>query len=88
MALSGSAPNYIVTALGCADAAQRVDALDKFALDTGRFLRYNPMARLLFLVYLIMLHLWALVVLAFHSHNLEKMHADTGGQMKLPGAPP
>jgi hypothetical protein len=62
-----------------------VDALDKFALDTGRFLRYNPMARLIFLVYLIMLHLWALFILAFHSHQLEKMHADTGGAIKIPG---
>jgi hypothetical protein len=67
------------------DVLNTVDALDKFALETGRFLRYNPMARLLFLMYLILLHLWALFILAFHSHQIEKMHADTGGAIKIPG---
>ena len=35
LALSGSAPNYIVTALGCADAAQRVDRAARSASGCG-----------------------------------------------------
>ena len=32
MALSGSAPNYGVKAVGCSDAAQLADARDKFSM--------------------------------------------------------
>ena len=32
MVLSGTAPNYVVTTLGCGDAAQRADARDKFSV--------------------------------------------------------
>jgi hypothetical protein len=40
--------------------------------------------RLIFLMYLIALHLWALLILAFHSHQIERMHADTGSDMPAP----
>ena len=63
---------------------QAVDTLDTFALETGRFLRYNPMARLMFLLYLVLLHLWAGFILALHSHSIETMHADTGSDLKDP----
>jgi len=65
--------------------ARAVDQLDRFAMDTGNFLKNEPVARLFFLIYLIMLHMWALAILVWHSHQIEKMHADTGHHMRLPG---
>ena len=56
-------------------------------MDTGRFLRNEPVARFMFLCYLLLLHAWALFVLGFHSQHLEKMHADTGGTMVQGGRP-
>ena len=36
-----------------------------------RFLRSQPLVRLGFVLYLLVLHLWVLVVLGWHTHNLE-----------------
>jgi hypothetical protein len=56
-----------------------VEAIDLISLQAGKFLRNEPVARLGFLLYLVLLHLWALCVLALHSQNLEKLHADAHG---------
>jgi len=44
----------------------------------GTYLRRNPIARGLFLLYLMMLHLWTLGLLIFHSHRYEVVHGDFG----------
>lgn len=55
-----------------------LDALDKFLVESGKFLRYNPLARLLFIVYLLMLHLWTFLLLFVHAHTFENVHGDFG----------
>ena len=56
--------------------AQTADTVDQFCLRSARFLGVNPYARLIFFVYLVLLHLWALFIRAFHTHQLE---ASSGG---------
>lgn len=51
--------------------AHAADVVDKFCLRTGVFLSVNPVARLVFIVYLIILHVWTLFMLAFHTHHLD-----------------
>lgn len=55
-----------------------IDGLDKFSVETGKFLRYNPLARGGFILYLLVLHLWTLAVLVFHTHRFETVHGDFG----------
>lgn len=57
-----------------------IDALDSFAVQTGKFLRSNPLARGGFLLYLIVLHIWTFLVLFFHAHSYEPVHGDFGSQ--------
>lgn len=45
---------------------------------TGKYLRHNPLARAGFLLYLVLIHLWALAILVFHAHNYETVHGDFG----------
>jgi hypothetical protein len=59
--------------------AQAADNVDKFCLRTGRFLGVNPYARLVFFVYLVLLHLWAMFILSFHTHQLDTS-APTGNR--------
>ena len=52
-----------------------IDALDRWSVETGAYLRTDPLARGVFLLYLVLLHLWALFLLFFHVHN----DLDAGG---------
>ena len=56
--------------------AQVVDAVDGFAVTTGKYLRKNPMARAGFIFYLLLIHVWTFVLLFFHAHNFETLKAD------------
>lgn len=51
--------------------AQAMDILDTYTLLTGKLLRSHPWLRIGFVVYLLLLHLWVLVVLGIHTHSLE-----------------
>mmetsp|Transcript_37032 Transcript_37032/g.46635 ORF Transcript_37032/g.46635 Transcript_37032/m.46635 type:complete len:669 (+) Transcript_37032:91-2097(+) len=64
--------------------AKAADVIDKFTLQAGSIMRKYPEARLAFLFYLLMLHLWALFMLVYNAHNIEELHADTGGQDIIP----
>jgi len=55
-----------------------VDLLDRWSVETGRFLRINPLARGAFLLYLLGLHLWTISLLMFHAHTFEAEHGDFG----------
>ncbi len=71
-------------------SSQRVgkslDALDKFLVESGKCLRYNPLARILFIVYLLMLHLWTFLLLFDHAHTFEDVHGNFGaGGMQAHG---
>lgn len=48
-----------------------VNFVDNWTLITGRFLRNYPLMRIAFVFYLLLLHLWVLVILAVTTHNLE-----------------
>ena len=64
-----------------------LDALDAFLTESGKFLRYNPLARLLFIVYLLLLHLWTFVLLFVHTHSFGTIHGDFGSVGNLPHGP-
>lgn len=55
-----------------------IDALDSFSVETGAYLRYNPLARGGFLLYLILLHFWTLFLLVFHVHTYQSEHKNFG----------
>ncbi|KAF0695085.1 Aste57867_14070 [Aphanomyces stellatus] len=48
------------------------EAADRMMLTVGRFLRAYPEARLALLGYLALLHLWAFVILGFHTSHLSE----------------
>ena len=56
--------------------AVTLDALDSWMVETGSFLRHEPLARLAFMFYLIVLHLWSFALVVFHT--AEEPHADFG----------
>ena len=51
-----------------AEITRAVDAVDRFMLNSGHFLRTSAGARAVFLLYLALLHVWTLVLLAFSTH--------------------
>jgi hypothetical protein len=59
-----------------------IDALDKWMVDTGGFMRHEPFARLGFLVYLMTLHLWTFALVVFHT--VEVPHGDFGSMDNNP----
>jgi hypothetical protein len=56
--------------------AKVVDAVDDFAVTTGKYLRKNPMARAGFILYLLLMHIWTFVLLFHHAHNFETLKGD------------
>lgn len=68
----------VIRGEGSERVGKSLDALDKFLVESGKFLRHNPVARLLFIVYLLMLHLWTFLLLFVHAHNFENLHGDFG----------
>jgi hypothetical protein len=64
-----------------------VDALDSFAVSTGKYLRRNAVARAGFIVYLLLIHIWTFVLLFFHAHSFETEHGDFGAGIGLPHGP-
>ena len=59
-----------------------VDALDKWSIETGAYLRSDPIARGVFLTYLVVLHIWAFCLLFFHTHtdlNIDNSFAEGHG---------
>jgi hypothetical protein len=64
-----------------------IDAVDNFSVQTGKYLRYNPLARGGFILYLLVLHLWTFVVLFLHTHKFETVHGDFGAANNLAHGP-
>jgi hypothetical protein len=62
--------------------AMTLDALDNWMVDTGAFLRHEPLARLAFMLYLLTLHLWSFALVAFHT--TEQPHGDFGSMDNNP----
>lgn len=59
--------------------AAAADGLDRLVASAMHGLRAYPLLRLACLGYLVLLHVWAFGLLAFHSQRLEAVHADVGG---------
>ena len=55
-----------------------VDVVDTWAMDTGSYFRSFPLARLIFLLYLGVLHLWAFCLVLFHFHWSLEPPGDVG----------
>jgi len=55
-----------------------VDVVDTWAMDTGSYFRSSPLARLIFLLYLGVLHLWAFCLVLFHFHWSLEPPGDVG----------
>jgi hypothetical protein len=51
--------------------AKAVDTIDTWTLITGRHLKAYPLLRLTFVMYLLLIHLWAFCLLAYHAHTLD-----------------
>lgn len=67
---------------------QVVDAVDAFAVSTGKYLRRNPLARAGFIFYLLLIHLWTFLVLFMHAHRFEPSNiADYDNKMNIPHGP-
>ena len=58
---------------------QTIDAVDVWMIETGSFMRHEPLARIGFMFYLMTLHLWTFALVAFHT--TEAMHGDFGGSL-------
>jgi chromosome segregation ATPase len=67
--------------------AKVIDGLDRFSVETGKFLRHNPLARGGFILYLLILHLWTFAVLFLHAHRFEDVHGDFGAGRNLAHSP-
>ncbi|KAG7361837.1 hypothetical protein IV203_036938 [Nitzschia inconspicua] len=59
-----------------------IDAVDQWMVDTGTFLRHEPLARLFFFLYLTTLHLWSFALIVFHTTEVE--HGDFGSMDSNP----
>ncbi|GBG34298.1 RNA-binding protein 1 [Hondaea fermentalgiana] len=49
--------------------AEAVDVVDQLALSSGAVLQREPWVRLMFLGYFLLLHLWVIFILVFHTHG-------------------
>ena len=48
--------------------ASLLDTFDSLAIDLGSHFRHYPISRLAFMIYLLILHLWAFFLLVYHAH--------------------
>ena len=55
---------------------QTIDAVDVWMVETGSFMRHEPLARIGFMFYLMTLHLWTFALVVFHT--TETPHGDFG----------
>ena len=60
-----------------------VDSLDKATIKTLNYFRIDPFARIFFIVYLAVLHLWVFCVLTFHAHGTLEPSANVGPEQLL-----
>jgi hypothetical protein len=63
---------------GAEAIGKTLDAVDSLLSQSGKVLRANPYARLFFVAYLLLLHVWTFVAIIFHAHGMEGIHGDFG----------
>ena len=64
-----------------------LDGVDAFLVSSGRFLRHNALARLLFIAYLLLLHIWTFVLIFIHTNGYETIHGDFGAGIGIANGP-
>jgi flagellin-like hook-associated protein FlgL len=69
---------------GAEAVGKTLDAMDSLLSQSGKVLRANPFARLFFVAYLLLLHVWTFVAIIFHAHGMEGIHGDFGGSAQHP----
>jgi len=67
--------------------SKKLDTLDKCLSGTLQILRRHPMARLMAVLYLLILHLWTLFLIVFHAHasTTSTISSDMMGAAHGPG---
>ena len=58
--------------------AVTIDALDAWLVDTGAFMKQEPLARLGLMMYFFILHFWSFCLVMFHASSYEEVHGDFG----------
>jgi hypothetical protein len=48
--------------------ASLLDTFDVLSVDLGSHFRHYPVSRLAFMMYLLILHMWAFFLLVYHAH--------------------
>ena len=68
-----------------------INQVDRWSLETGAILQRFPLARLIFVVYLVSLHLWVLFLLGHSSHSIvqdsAKLDSNLRGAMPIDPGP-
>jgi hypothetical protein len=65
--------------------ANAVDTIDTWTLITGRHLKAYLLLRLTFVMYLLLIHLWAFCLLAYHALDLDNENANSMTNNNLGG---
>uniref|UniRef100_A0A7S3L115 Golgin-84 n=1 Tax=Amphora coffeiformis TaxID=265554 RepID=A0A7S3L115_9STRA len=77
--------------LAHSDSTERIgkalDGIDAFLVQSTKILRHQPLARLLFILYLVMIHVWTFFLIFVHAHGYETVHGDFGGGQGIPHGP-
>jgi myosin heavy subunit len=63
---------------GMEQLALTIDALDSFMIETGSYMKQEPLARLGFFLYFSLLHLWCFCLVVFHASAYDNVHGDFG----------
>lgn len=69
---------------GCQEGmAQLLDTVDTVSIDLGSHFRYSPISRLGFILYLVILHMWAFFLIVYHAHAQGTVGGDHYGPESL-----
>jgi hypothetical protein len=60
-----------------------VDAVDDLTMTAGAMLRQNPLIRLMFVLYVLLLHIWVFYMTMFHVHGLNHATSTPGGKNQI-----
>jgi hypothetical protein len=66
----GMSPGHVND--GMEQVAVTIDAIDSFLIETGSFMKREPLARLGLVLYLCILHLWSFCLVVFHAQYLRR----------------
>lgn len=73
-----SGPSFLVENSGDNEVARRFkrvySTVDKFSFRLGTFLRRYPLARIMVILYMFLLHFWVLVVLLTYTPEVHSLH--------------